>query len=261
MADTEEAPPVEEAAPPPPEEPPAEAPPAEAPDAPAEAAPTEAAPTEASPDSEAPPGGEDAPPKKTDSATDIAGEKKTEEGGATAADALAAKKKRRASMFDEAANAQELMGQGGDITSTLQAFFKEASTSADKLPTQKRLRRPKLVFENTYRLDSKKPFVVSRAESIIEKTLEELLTGVHYNIKTSSALCGQIAEKIRNRLLVFDYDRYKLIVHVGLGPMNRQGFVMAFKHLGDPIRDFYAQGNFSNYTLFAVVSAHAVYFD
>jgi hypothetical protein len=111
-------------------------------------------------------------------------------------------------MFAEATEAKDLLDftPGGDITSTLQAFFKEKSTSAEKIPV-KRLRRPKLIYENTFRLESKKPFVSSRIEPIIYKTLEEILEKAIYHSKTANMLGSQIAEKIRNRVLNYDYER------------------------------------------------------
>jgi len=118
------------------------------------------------------------------------------------------KAKRRASMFAEAKDAKELIefAPGGDIQSTLQAFFKERSTSVENVPV-KRLRRPKLIFENTFRLEPKKPFVSSRVEPIVNKTLEEFLENVKYNSKTVHSLGAHIAEKIRNRVVALEYDR------------------------------------------------------
>jgi len=115
-------------------------------------------------------------------------------------------------MFEEAATVKDLIpkatAEPGDI-STLQAFFKEPTLfNEDRAAKNKQqIRRPKLTLENTYRLDSKKPFVASRVEAVLKETLAELLFDLRYCSKTAGNTCAQVAEAIRNRVLSYEYER------------------------------------------------------
>jgi hypothetical protein len=55
--------------------------------------------------------------------------------------------------------------------------------------------------------------------------------------------------------------RYKIVVHVALGSMSRQGVFMACKAVGDPNRDSYAYGSFKNHFLYAAATVHAIYYE
>ena len=111
-------------------------------------------------------------------------------------------------MFDENKDVKTLFNErGGKINDTLEAFFSNKNNSQDALPHRKPLRRPKLIYENTYRLESSKPFCSSMVKTCIERTLEEMLDKAKYNTETAIVTCGAVAEKIRARVLAFEFHR------------------------------------------------------
>jgi hypothetical protein len=113
-------------------------------------------------------------------------------------------------MFEEVKDAKALhAAQGGPITDTLEAFFVNKTDSADNLANKKPVRRPKKVYENTYKLEPAKNFCSTRVQTCIENTLEEMLDKMKYNSETAIATAAAVGEKIRARVLAMDFDRYE----------------------------------------------------
>lgn len=93
----------------------------------------------------------------------------------------------------------------GDLAGTLQTLFTQ--TEATDGPTLKPLRRPKLVYENTFRLWPYKPFNTDNVRLVLNITLEEMLSKAKYKVETASDLLGKVCEKVRARVLSFKFDR------------------------------------------------------
>jgi hypothetical protein len=55
--------------------------------------------------------------------------------------------------------------------------------------------------------------------------------------------------------------RFKILVHVTIGPMNRQGVHQGFRCLWDTNRDSYANAVFKNPNMYAAVVVYAVYYE
>jgi len=150
-------------------------------------------------------------------------------------------------------------GQDEDVVGMLQGFFGEGITTEEK--TIKPVRRPKLMYYNTYRLESRKPFSSEKVTNVMKKCMEEMLDKAKYRSATASDICLQVAEKIRGRVLAMKFDRYKIVVHVTFGPLNRQGEHIGFRGFWDGKRDTYAFHTFRNARIYCNAIVIGVYFE
>jgi hypothetical protein len=170
-------------------------------------------------------------------------------------------KRRRVSMFDDK-SAKGQKEQDGELKETLAQFFSSApKEAADTSTALKPLRRPKLIYENTYRMDSTYPFSSSRVQSMMQPIMEEMLGDFKYTSKTSAHKATEVAEKIRRNVLAFRFDRYKICVLVTISPLNRQGFFNGFRCLWDANRDSYATATVRNASIFAIAVVYGIYFE
>jgi len=147
----------------------------------------------------------------------------------------------------------------GDLAGTLQSLFTQ--TEQAEAPALKPLRRPKLIYENTFRLNPYKPFNHENVKRVLEITLEELLSKVKYKADTSNDVAMKVAERVRARVLGFRYDRYKIIVLVHFGPLYRQGIHVGMKCLWDPLRDSYVSHTYKNTYIYCNCSVYGIYFE
>jgi len=125
----------------------------------------------------------------------------------------------------------------------------------------KPLRRPKLVFDNNYRLSAYNPFHKDRVEKVMMETLTEMLVGVKYNAEGGGEIARKIAEKIRARVMALHFDRYKIVVLTHYGPINRQGIHIGFRFLWDNEMDQYVTGTHKTTYVFCTAAVYGVYFE
>ena len=120
-------------------------------------------------------------------------------------------------------------------------------------------RRPKVRFENTYRMEPPRKFRASEAEAIIKEVLEHYLKDEKYDPKASKQLSMTLAQIIKDRVKELNYERYKIVCLVMVGQIGEQGLRNASRFCWDPNRDTFASGNFKNKSLFGVATVYAVY--
>ncbi|ODM96557.1 Tctex1 domain-containing protein 1-B [Orchesella cincta] len=147
----------------------------------------------------------------------------------------------------------------GNLAGKLQSLFTQ--TERAEAPALKPLRRPKLIYQNTFRLWPYRFFSNDKVRSVLEHTLEEMLGNAKYASNTSNATAMKIAEKVRGRILSFRFDRYKIIVLVHIGPLNRQGLHIAMRCLWDPMRDSYVTHTYKNPSLYCNCCVYGIYFE
>ena len=87
----------------------------------------------------------------------------------------------------------------------LESYFVKDASAIQK-PAE-RGRRPRLMYENTYRLTPPKPFSVQVVERCIQLTLNEMLGPFLYNTNEGGEMAGKIAEKIRSRVMSCRFER------------------------------------------------------
>ena len=143
---------------------------------------------------------------------------------------------------------------------------KEANRSYSTLAQQSdadafNSKRPKVRYENTYRMEPEKQFRSSEAEAIIKEVLEQYLKEEKYDSKASKQLSLTLTQIIKDRVKELNYDRYKIVCHVIIGQAAEQGLRVASRFCWDAARDTFASGSFKNKSLFGVATVYAVYLE
>lgn len=98
-----------------------------------------------------------------------------------------------------------LQSGGGNLEKVLESYFGKQAATVQK--PAKIGRRPRLMYEPTFRLEPPKPFSVLVVERCIELTLVEMLGPFLYNTEKAGDLAGAIAEKIRSRVMGCHFER------------------------------------------------------
>ncbi|XP_003242459.1 tctex1 domain-containing protein 2-like [Acyrthosiphon pisum] len=115
-------------------------------------------------------------------------------------------------------------------------------------------------YENTYRMDSKKPFDERLAKVVLKTEIES-----HFNDETkydqneAIQICINISVNVRNRIREMDFDRYKIVCIVGIVEKKSQGVLSKVKFLRDISRDKYVKTKFENNNLVATIVVGAFY--
>ena len=123
-------------------------------------------------------------------------------------------------------------------------------------------RRPRLTFENSYRLEPKKKFEASKVKAIIDDVLKQYLEKEEtYDHKSHGQLVKTLAQIIKDRVKALNYDRYKFVSSVTVCQLKEQGLRMGSRCCWDAKWDTYATSSFKNKTLFAVATVWGVYYE
>ncbi|KAL1776117.1 tctex1 domain-containing protein 4 [Sigmodon hispidus] len=99
------------------------------------------------------------------------------------------------------------------------------------------------------------------AQRVLEGALEAGLSNVCYSGAEAGKLTQSLCEQIRMRVRELSLPRYKLVCSVVLGPRERQGVHVVSRALWDEVHDGLASATFTNPSLFAVATVHAVYWE
>lgn len=123
-------------------------------------------------------------------------------------------------------------------------------------------RKPRLTYENTFRLEPKKKFEASKVKSIIDEVLETHLGNEDkYDHKAERQLVKTLAEIIKGRVKELNYERYKIVCSVTIGQLKEQGLRMGSRCCWDAKWDTFATGSYKNKTLFAIATVWGVYYE
>ena len=122
-------------------------------------------------------------------------------------------------------------------------------------------RKPRLTFENTYKLEPSEKFQASKVKEIIEDVLKTMLKDEAYDPKSSRQFVKTLCEIIKGRVKELKHERYKIVVTVSIGQLKDQGFRMGSRCCWDSKRDTFATASFRNKTLFAVGTVWGVYYE
>ncbi|KAL5242837.1 hypothetical protein ACI65C_010247 [Semiaphis heraclei] len=115
-------------------------------------------------------------------------------------------------------------------------------------------------YENTYRMNSKKPFDERLAKVVLKTEIEN-----HFNDETkydpneSIQTCIDISLNVRNRIREMDFDRYKIVCIVGIVEKKSQGVLSEVKFLRDINKDKYVKTKFENNNLVATIVVGGFY--
>ncbi|XP_046387761.1 dynein light chain Tctex-type 5-B-like isoform X4 [Ischnura elegans] len=121
---------------------------------------------------------------------------------------------------------------------------------------------PKVRYQNTYRLESKKPFNRDSVTKIIKDTLERELTLLKkYDPEDCKRLSWSMAEDIRSQVKALEFDRYKIVTRVYIVEKLQQGIFIDSCFLWDAERDTFATYEFENMYVRAVAIVYGLYCD
>ncbi|XP_015514732.1 dynein light chain Tctex-type 5-like isoform X1 [Neodiprion pinetum] len=114
-------------------------------------------------------------------------------------------------------------------------------------------------YENSYRLESNKPFNVDPVDKIISQVMTNNLEDIVYDPKECPKLCAEISADIRDRIRKQNFDRYKIVVIVTINEKASQGIQASMRFLWDVQRDNYSSFTFETRTFFAYCCVFGVY--
>lgn len=116
---------------------------------------------------------------------------------------------------------------------------------------------------NTYviRPEYHHKFKAAVVQEIIQKVLKLMLEGKEYTSEDSLEWCQEISDKIKDEVKAqCQLDRYKIVVQTVIGEQRGGGAKMACRCLWDSDTDNYAQGVYTNKSLFCVAAAYGIYY-
>ncbi len=122
-------------------------------------------------------------------------------------------------------------------------------------------KRPRYIYENTFKLEPAVKFQADKVKRIIELVLESQLAEESYDPKACKQMVLTLSEIIKSRVKDLNYHSYKLVCVVTIGALKDQGFRMGSRCCWDPKWDSYATGSFKNKQLFAIGSVWGVYYE
>ena len=169
------------------------------------------------------------------------------------ADAKTSQMIRDSSLFSTA-SFHEQMRRNKESNRSVVALAQEPGEQASK-------KKPRLRYENTYKLEPEKKFQVSKVQAIIEGVLENHLKDEKYDPKACRQTVKTLSEIIKSRVKELNYDRYKIVCMVTIGQLKEQGLRMGSRCCWDAKRDTFATASFKNKSLFAVASVWGVYYE
>ncbi|XP_077981554.1 dynein light chain Tctex-type 5-B-like [Glandiceps talaboti] len=122
-------------------------------------------------------------------------------------------------------------------------------------------RKPKLLYENSYRMEPTKKFISDRVEPVIQAVLEENLASEKYDGEKCSLLSKTISQEIKLRIKDLHYDRFKIVCTVSIGEKKSQDVLIGSRCVWDQERDDFASASYTNSSLFAIAVVYALYYE
>mmetsp|Transcript_68630 Transcript_68630/g.143206 ORF Transcript_68630/g.143206 Transcript_68630/m.143206 type:complete len:122 (-) Transcript_68630:195-560(-) len=104
-----------------------------------------------------------------------------------------------------------------------------------------------------------KKFKPMQVKEIIQKCLDDKLTGQKYHVDKASKFSRELADTIKQELKDLQWDRYKYVVQVVIGEQRGEGVKMGSRQFWDVETDNLAQATFTNDSIFAAAVAYGVY--
>ncbi|XP_077189543.1 dynein light chain Tctex-type 5 isoform X2 [Paroedura picta] len=148
--------------------------------------------------------------------------------------------------------AKEFLGRTKDSMSTV-SYMDEQGHHDDIL-------RP-VQLENTYQLGPAKYFPVATVNNILKDVVTSYLEEEKYEAELCRQMTKTISEVIKARVKDLMIPRYKIIVLIYIGQLDKQSMQIGSRCLWDTTSDTFSSYAFKNRSLFAVANVYAVYFE
>ncbi|KAJ8301892.1 hypothetical protein KUTeg_020879 [Tegillarca granosa] len=117
------------------------------------------------------------------------------------------------------------------------------------------------LYENSYVINNDDNTVATKIKGVIEDLLDTYLKHKKYDSQTCGYLACTLSTMIKERLKNLNLRRYKFVCQVVIGQTKRQDICVSSRCLWMIETDTHQQANYSNDSLFAVVTVFAVYFE
>lgn len=121
--------------------------------------------------------------------------------------------------------------------------------------------KPKVLYENSYKLQPERKFQSSAAQQVINELLETYLKTEQYDPNASAQMTKTLAQIIKDGVKELNYTRYKIICIVTIGQMldGDVGILQASRCVWDTNWDTFASGVYTNKTLYGIATVYAIY--
>ncbi|KAK0086945.1 hypothetical protein PV325_002089 [Microctonus aethiopoides] len=116
-------------------------------------------------------------------------------------------------------------------------------------------------YENSYRLESYRPFRPDPVDEIIKTMMNNRLEDIIYDAATAPSLCSEIAADIRKKIMKLQFDRYKIVVVVTIIEKASQSLRTNLGFLWDDEKDNYSIYSFETQTFFAYCYVIGAYYE
>jgi len=123
--------------------------------------------------------------------------------------------------------------------------------------------KPKIRYENTYKTapDHGKTFCPRKVNELVNEILERELRGETYVAPYAGRTACNISNIIKNEIKQLNIPRHKFVCQVILSETKGQDIEAASKCLWDEKTDNFVCASYTNGTMAAVATVHAVYFE
>nr|XP_033773057.1 tctex1 domain-containing protein 1 isoform X2 [Geotrypetes seraphini] len=142
--------------------------------------------------------------------------------------------------------AKENAGKNIDAISTVS--YSEESGHYDEVV------QPAVQMENTFQL-------VATVNNILEEVLTSYLQEERYEAELCRQMTKTISEVIKARVKDLMIPRYKIIVLIHIGQLNKQSMRIGSRCIWDTTNDTFSSYALQNGSLFAVANVYGVYFE
>ncbi|XP_055629923.1 dynein light chain Tctex-type protein 2B-like [Toxorhynchites rutilus septentrionalis] len=116
-------------------------------------------------------------------------------------------------------------------------------------------------FQNTYLLESRRPFDRDEVEPIVHHYLDSFLQNLKYYPKRAKRLAENLSIDLRDTIKRCRYDRYRTVVWVTVGDKFHQDFRATMHFLWDAEKDGYITYAFETPDFFVNVVIFGIYYE
>lgn len=122
---------------------------------------------------------------------------------------------------------------------------------------------PPIRYENSYRLgpDENQKFNLTTIKKLVSEILDKHLQNAKYDPVKSKEMTRFLCDEIKAKIKAIVYKRYKIIVNVAIGQSLGQSLVMTSRSLWNTETDTHCTIEYSNNTLYAIVTVFAAYYE
>ncbi|XP_033642494.1 tctex1 domain-containing protein 1-like [Asterias rubens] len=118
-------------------------------------------------------------------------------------------------------------------------------------------------YENSFRMDPQPgcKFQPERVEEIMTKVLEDEFTRVTYRPENGPEIVKRLADNIKTRVKLLQYERYRLVVLIQVGQIEGLEMMINNRCVWNTETDCYATATFQNGYIYAIATTYGIYLD